>query len=1287
MANILLTSVGTAGDILPLIRIGSRLRRRGHAVTLLSHAFFGAAAAEAGLAFAALDTADDYARFIEDGPLVNSPQGVPEFFRRHSFPRIPREYQLIEERCKPGDTLLITRHLFDVGARLAAEKLGVPLLWVFVAPSQAMNEPVRRELFRTILAGDINHLRQDLGLPVVKDWPVWLGYPGPCLGLWPEWFAQADSSWPAAVTPVGFVRDNEGETGEVPPELQAVLQGSEPPVLITGGTGTFLGADFYPVSAAACRLAQRRAILVTRHDSQVPQLLPASIQRFQYLPLGKVMPSVAAVIHHGGRGTLTCALASGTPQVVLAFGADRPDNALRLKQLGVAEYLAPPAWSPRNVAAALERVIRSSLVRERCQELARQVTAADALSAACRIIEAAVTSTAPTFRPPLPAAENQPAAQPGEAVAKAAERLSPERLELLAALLQKQKAAAADRAVEAPPPALERKQASLNLDHLPGIHQRVEAWAELNPDAVALAFNEQTVTYGALNRRANQLAHYLQTLGMAAETLAGIYLPAGVDQVVAQLAILKAGDAVVPLDPAEPRERTALLLQDSRPAVVLSWRSLVGWFPGGQARVVCLDGAAEQIARHSETNPRTAVAAASRAYVLYSELADEPQGVLVSHQAVTHLVAGADYVRWEPGDVVAQCAGVSAPMVLFETWGALAHGAKLLGIPLRVSLSPPAFAAYLRRHRVSVLTLTATLFNHITNTVPDVFQPVAQVLFGGEMVSSRQVRAVLEKGPPQRLVRIHGPNDVPLIAAWQEVGTVLPEPAAIPIGRPSRGTHVRLLDAQLNSVSVGEPGELCVGGPGLPLGFLNRPELTTARFVGDAPEGQPGARLYRTGDRARNLPDGTLEFLGCQANQTVIRGRLIAVEEIETLLSLHPAVRLAVVVPKKDLAGEQALVAFVVAKPQELADIKRFADQHLAPDKRPAAFATVDNLPLLANGLVNRRALQEVNLQVPIHQTQTPPRDPLEDMIVQIWEEFLKVRPIGAHDDFFKLGGNLQLASAMLTRLEQECRVKVPLALLFAGATVEQLTRPLLEAIRRRQSLLLEAQAGAGKRPFFFFHGDFNGGGYYCLPLARRLAADQPFLALHPLGLTEHKLAGSIEALASAYLDILLSVQPEGPYLLGGHCNGALVAFETAQRLLARGQAVDLLVLVDPSGTKLSAVPPAPAGGFPSSALATGPTELDPTTLPAEERRWALFEHYRILCASYAPQPYPARLTLFQLHEVLVTGWDRSTEWRALARELDSHLLPGKHLTALTRNVDALAERLQKCLDGVASSR
>ncbi|MDQ2869981.1 MAG: hypothetical protein M3S32_04510 [Acidobacteriota bacterium] len=425
--------------MLPLFRIGRRLKTRGHDVALLTHSSFGSLAAEAGLDFAALDDASDCARSIDDGPLLNTPRGIPEFLRRHYFTKVSLECDLIRRRLRAPDTIVVARDLFDIGARIAAEKFGIPLTWLFVAPSQLMSPDLRRELFAKVLAADVDRLRLEAGLPPVTDWSSWLSYPGRNVAIWPLWFAAPEPSWAAEVVPVGFVRDNEDESGEVPEEIRSALCAGERFALITGGTGTFAGRGFYSACVEACRRARRRMILVTPHDQLVPADLPESVLRYRHLPLGKVMPLVELVLHHGGRGTMSCALAAGTPQVVLAWGADRPDNAVRLEQLGVARYIPRPAWNAEMVAEAVENLADSPEVKERCREIAGLVTGTDSLLAACQVIEdslrrSGVIDEETGARAGASGEHRAWRDNPGK---DDSERLSPERLELLAILLKK----------------------------------------------------------------------------------------------------------------------------------------------------------------------------------------------------------------------------------------------------------------------------------------------------------------------------------------------------------------------------------------------------------------------------------------------------------------------------------------------------------------------------------------------------------------------------------------------------------------------------------------------------------------------------------------------------------------------------------------------------------------------------------------------------------------------------------------------------------------------------------
>jgi rhamnosyltransferase subunit B len=388
MANLLLVTRGTGGDLIPFLGIGSALKALGHHVTLLTHCYYANMVERASLNFAALDTPEEFEQFTEDGPLLNSPQGIPDFFRRHILPKVQSECKMIEKLCCYKDTVVVARHMSDLAVRIVAEKLEIPFVRVFNVAAQVATLPILEKLCRHILASDINQARADANLPPVRDWRGWVEYPGLSIATWPDWFASPNSGWPPGVIPVGFVNYDEVETGNIPHSIQRILNNSgTAPVLITGGLGTFMGSRFYAVGADACTILNRRGILVTRHRRLVPERLPDEVRWFDYLPFADLMPHVAAVIHHGGTCTSARAIAAGKPQLVLPYGSERPDTAARLQRLGIAEFLLPPQWQPELVAESLGRLLGSPQVQRRCKELAHRLHDTRAAATACDAIE------------------------------------------------------------------------------------------------------------------------------------------------------------------------------------------------------------------------------------------------------------------------------------------------------------------------------------------------------------------------------------------------------------------------------------------------------------------------------------------------------------------------------------------------------------------------------------------------------------------------------------------------------------------------------------------------------------------------------------------------------------------------------------------------------------------------------------------------------------------------------------------------------------------------------------
>ncbi|MFM8309178.1 MAG: amino acid adenylation domain-containing protein, partial [Microcystis aeruginosa] len=378
------------------------------------------------------------------------------------------------------------------------------------------------------------------------------------------------------------------------------------------------------------------------------------------------------------------------------------------------------------------------------------------------------------------------------------------------------------------------------------------------------------LTYNELNCRANQLAHYLQKLGVKPEELVGICLERSLDMIVGLLGILKAGGAYVPIDPDCPQERISFMLQDTQVKIILTCESLQTSLPNHQAIVICLDKDWPQINQTNQENPNSAVSADNLAYVIYtSGSTGIPKGVIVTHQAVNRLVLNTNYIQFTPDDRVVQASNIAFDAATFEIWGALLNGAKIIIIAKSVLLSPQELAVSLKENQISVLFLTTALFNQLANLVPQAFSNLRCLLFGGEAVEPKWVQEVLEKGAPQRLLHVYGPTENTTFSSWYLVENVASTATTIPIGKAIANTQIYLLDKNLQPVPIGVVGELHIAGAGLAKGYLNRPELTQEKFIPNPFEkdevipptplnkgGNGPSKLYKTGDLARYLPDG-----------------------------------------------------------------------------------------------------------------------------------------------------------------------------------------------------------------------------------------------------------------------------------------------------------------------------------------------------------------------------------------------------------------------------------------------
>jgi amino acid adenylation domain-containing protein len=583
------------------------------------------------------------------------------------------------------------------------------------------------------------------------------------------------------------------------------------------------------------------------------------------------------------------------------------------------------------------------------------------------------------------------------------------------------------------------------VDHPPSqsVHQLFEEQVEKTPLSVALVFEEQQLTYRELNNRANQLAHHLQTIGVKPDTLVGLCAERSLEMIVGVLGILKAGGAYVPLDPGYPPERLAFILDDTQASVILTQEKLVKKLPNRKAQVICLDSDWEAIANNSQENPADAVTPDNLMYVIYtSGSTGQPKGVMIPHRGILNML------HWRQRnfgitqqDKVLQTIPFSFDPSVWQIFWPLSFGAQL------VMARPGGHqdGAYLIKtiieQKITVLGLVPSIIRMLLEEKGiEKCKQLKHITTGGEALSVELMERFLTRlDLGNVLLNCYGPTEVSIDATVWICPRHTDHPSA-PIGRPIDNFQIYILDENLQPVSVGKIGELHIGGAGLARGYLNRPELTNQKFIPNPFSSEPGSRIYKTGDLARYLPDGNIEFLGRIDDQVKIRGFRIELGEIETVLGQHSAVQQTLVLVREDVPGNKQLVAYVVAKPEQVpnqSELRSFLQDRLPEYMVPTAFVFLDVLPLNANGKVDRRALPAPDTSSFSRANNfVAPRTPTEKVLASIWEDLLSIPQIGIDDNFFALGGHSLLAMQVISRCRQAFSTEIPLQLLFEKPTI-----------------------------------------------------------------------------------------------------------------------------------------------------------------------------------------------------------------------------------------------------------
>jgi acyl-coenzyme A synthetase/AMP-(fatty) acid ligase/thioesterase domain-containing protein len=818
---------------------------------------------------------------------------------------------------------------------------------------------------------------------------------------------------------------------------------------------------------------------------------------------------------------------------------------------------------------------------------------------------------------------------------------------------------------------------------------RFEQQVRKYPHRRALKTARLELTYEALNRAANRVARAVLARSGTGDEPVCLLLGQGAPQIIAILSTLKAGKICVPADPHNEPGHLTQVLRDSGARVVVTDNAhalLAAALGHAPDLVINLD---EVGGAWPAENLDLALPPDKPAAIVYvrSHEAGEVRfkGVVHSHRSLLHLaLRQTNCHHISADDHLSLITSCDLPASMGDMLAALLNGAALLSYKLR-DLGVRKMAPWLIEEKVTIFHSGPNVFRHFLHALggAESFPDLRLVRLGGGPVYRHDVETFRTRfGPGCELAVLLETPEMGALSSQMVDRATSPASPRVPVGHAAEGIELLLLDDAGQPVGPNGIGEITVRSPYLPLGYWQDAGRSRAVFP-PTPQAN-GARLYRTGEMGQLDQDGGLKHLGDRDDQIIIRDRRVDTAEIETALLALGTIRSVAVVSRNDRQGNPVLLAYVVPAvkpPPPARELRHALVERLPEELVPFEFAVVDALPYQPNGEVDRRALPAPEAVRPsLANAYVAPYLMLQNVLIELWERSLGVRPIGIQDNFFDLGGDSVRAAEMLLEAEDILGQVISSDLLLAGATVEQLTAALLgQTGTKVRPSIVEVQRGTGERRWFFMHGDFIGGGFYCVNLARRLGKDQPFYALQPHGVTGPFSAQTVEDMAADHLEALVAFQPHGPYMLGGHCNGSLVAYEVARRLCERGEQVDVLALVCPSFLARPRPSRVGAGNVPRAVV-------DLSHLASTERLQALRKIYEAACTSYFPQPYPGKVSVIYAMGEFAADHTQF-DWRTVAREVEVHLVPGGHLTILTRYLPDLAEMLRSCAERAGSSK
>lgn len=816
------------------------------------------------------------------------------------------------------------------------------------------------------------------------------------------------------------------------------------------------------------------------------------------------------------------------------------------------------------------------------------------------------------------------------------------------------------------------------------IHGLFAETARRTPDAIAAQFGPATLTYRELDARSDALAAHLQALGAGRGSYVGVCVERSFEMLAALLGVLKAGAASIGLDPAAPPQRLATMLGEAGARFVVAQAHLasslapaLAYLPENDVRVVTIE--------HVPDAAGAGVIAAGvgpedAAHVMFtSGSTGIPKGAVLPHRAAVRTVRGADYLDFGPDQIFFAFVPLTFDVSILEVWGPLLNGARLVLCPPGLP-SLDVLGATIAQAGVTTLWLTTALFEQMVEEQLPRLRGLRQLIVGGDVMSPAHARRAIAGLPHTRLVNVYGPTEATVLITAQPV--VAPPERPIPLGAPIANATVYVLDAQRRPVPVGVPGEIYTGGDGVGSGYVNRPEFTAERFVPDPFAARAGATMYRTGDLGRWRPDGTIDFLGRMDTQVKIAGVRIELGEIECALTEHPAVREAAVVAVPVRSIEKQLVAHVVPRDgtaPEPAELQAWVAARLPRQMVPAHVVVSSALALTATGKYDRRALVEAGIPATVAlPVQRLRRSDAEITVAAHVADVLGLDDVENDDDFYRCGGDSLRAMRLVARLRSAFHVEFGVRDLIAAPTVAGIAATLIALERRppgeAPSRVTSLRAGGKGTPVFFLHGDLTGGGYYCRELARRIDPAHPIYVISPHG-ADGDLPPSIEVMARENVRAIRRLHPRGAVLLGGFCNGGIVAFEMARQLERAGVRVEHLTVVD---AQLPKTVRAPIDAF---ARRKGRRALEGLGIVERRARralaganWETWHRRSLDCwydmlARYAPGRYTGTVSLLwtQEHDAELERMD--AQWRRFAPAAVTAPLPGGHLTTITRHL------------------